>query len=272
MKLKISIIWYWNKASQILPNWRDGLRAAIEVIGETHDVDFFLDERVPSLDEKYDAVLVWGDSNCPFLRAIHQYSGKKGIFLTTNPTNPGNLFGLDAIYCESTPVYEEVRRHGLRAIKAFGTDTAFFTPDETVKKDIEYFYPATFSPWKRQSSIAHLGLKLFCVGTLQPDGGEEFRACKEHHVATAVGYFPAEQIREYYQRTQKMIIPAVHGSERTMLEAMSMNIVPTVAPENVKAHSYLGEYRSGAWETPREFVLANYSPEIYAKNILKGIQ
>lgn len=269
--MNIAIVWWFGKASKIWNFWRDGLRAAIEVIGETNEVDYFLDERVPSVESHYDAVIVWGDSNCPFLRNIHQYSGKKGIFLTTNPTNLGNLFGLDAIYCESEPVYQEVRRHGLRAIKAFGTDTAFFKPDETVVKDIEYFYPACFSRWKKQSSIAHLGSRLLCVGTMEPDGVDELEACRKSGVRVEVGYFPAEKIQSYYQRTQKILIPAIHGSERTVLEAMSMNILPTVAPENGKAHSYLGEYRLGAWETPREFVLANYSPEIYAKNILRGM-
>jgi len=269
--MNLSIIWYWNKASQILPLWRDGLRAALEVIGKTNDVDYFLDERVPGLNDNYDAIIVWGDSNCPFLRAIHQYRGKKGIFLTTNPTSPGNLFGLDAVYCESEPVYQEVRRHGLRAIKAFGTDTAFFTPDETVVKDIEYFYPATFSPWKRQSAIAHLGNKLLCVGTLQPDGVGEIELCRKNGVQIEEGYFPVERIKDYYNRTKKIIIPAIHGSERSVLEAMSMNILPEVIPENIKAHSYLDEYRDGVYLSPRDFVLKNYSPQIYARHIMKGI-
>ena len=61
--MTLAAVWYWKKASTILPSWRDGLRAAIEVIGENHDVDYFLDERVPSVESHYDAVIVWGDSN-----------------------------------------------------------------------------------------------------------------------------------------------------------------------------------------------------------------
>lgn len=266
--MRIAFIWYWNRASEILPNWRDGLRAAIEEIEKTHKVDWFLDEKIP--EDTYDAYLIWGDSNCAAIEKIRSYGGKKGLCLTTNPTNPGNLLSLDAVFCESTPVYDEARKYGIRAIKAFGTDTNFFTPDET-QKDIEYFYPATFSPWKRQSAIAHFGKKLVCVGTVQPDGDSELQACKDHGVELHEGYFPVEEIREYYRRSKNVLIPAIHGSERTVLEAMSVNILPTVFPENIKSHSYIDEFLASKLPTPREFVCKHYSPEVYAKNVLKGL-
>lgn len=265
---KIAFIWYWNRASEILPNWRDGLRAAVEVISKEHQVDWYLDEKLP--EDTYDAYLIWGDSNCAAIEKLREYKGKKGLCLTTNPNNPENLKSVDAIYCESQPVYEEVRRLGLRAIKAFGTDTEFFI-STAKKKDIEYFYPATFSPWKRQHTLAHLGSKLLCVGTLQPDGQFELMSCQKAGVQIKEGYFPVEFIKGLYDRTKQIIIPAIHGSERTVLEAMSMNILPEVAPENVKAHSYLDEYSRSGCTSPREFVINNYSPEMYAKNILKGI-
>lgn len=265
----IAFIWYWNRASEFKPKWRDGLRAAIELIEKEHQVDWFLDEEIP--EDTYDAYILWGDSNCPALPLISSYKGKKGLCLSTMPTNIVNLSGLDAIYCESQPVYDAVRQHGLRAIKAFGTDTEFFTPTGG-NKDIEYFYPATFSPWKRQSSIASLGKKLLCVGTLQPDGKKELNACKKHGVQVIEGYLPVREIREFYNRSQKMIIPAVHGSERTVLEAMSMNILPDVSAENKKARSYVEEYKHSPFPTPREFVEYYYSAQKYAQNILKGLQ
>lgn len=266
--MNIAFVWYWNRASEILPDWRDGLRAAIELIGKTHKVTWFLDEKLP--EDIFDAYIIWGDSNCPALDKIRNFKGKKAICLTTNPNNPENLRGLDAVYCESQPVYEETRRVGLRAVKAFGTDTDFFNPSEG-DKDIQFFYPATFSPWKRQHTIAHLGKKLLCVGTVQPDGMGELEACRRNDVQIVEGYIPVEKIKEYYNRTHEMIIPAIHGSERTVLEAMSMNILPIVAPENIKAKSYLKEYADSPFTSPRDFVVNHYSPQVYADNILKGI-
>jgi len=139
-------------------------------------------------------------------------------------------------------------------------------------RDIEYFYPATFSPWKRQSAIAYLGNKLVCVGTVQPDGIKEYETCKQSGVQIMEGYFPPENIRECYARAKHIPIPAIHGSERTVLEAMSMNILPTVNPENKRTISYIEEFiRSGCF-TPREFVLKNYSHKTYADKILEAIE
>lgn len=268
----IAFVWYWNRASEIMPFWRDGLRAAIEEIGKNRHVGWYLDEQVPP-EGHYDAILFWGDSECPFFNQLDRYAKeKKGLFLSTMPTNFDNLRKLDVVYCESQPVYEAVRAGGIHAVKAFGTDTSFFTPaPDTVERDIEYFYPATFSPWKRQSSIAHLGSKLLCVGTVQPDGEGELKACKNNGVHIEIGYFPVEKIRDYYRRAKNVPIPAIHGSERTCLEAMAMNILPDVNRENAKTYSYIEEFQKSGHLFPRDFVVANYSHVIYAKNILKGL-
>lgn len=271
---KIAFVWYFDKASVVYPNWRDGLRAAIEEIAKKHTVQWYFDKQVPAQFDPYDAIIFWDDSNSGFFSQLGKYRCKKALCLTTMPQNFDNLKLLDAVYCESTPVYEAVKASGVWAIKAFGTDTNFFTPGK-VDKDIEYFYPATFSPWKLQRDIAHLGKDLWCVGTVQPDGVADLEACMKNNVHVEIGYFPAEKIKNYYQRAKKVIIPAVHGSERTVLEAMSCNVFPIVTNgDNVKAQSIIEEYvaeKGSNKLTPREFVLRHYSPDIYAFNILKGI-
>lgn len=267
------MVWYWDKASEIFPNWRDGLRAAIEEIAKEHEVVWFMDKEIPRAADGWDGIIFWDDSNSTFFEHIDYYNCPVTLCLTTDPQNFENLRKLDAVYCESTPVYNQVRSQGIRAIKAFGTDTAFFTPDEDIKKDIEYFYPATFSPWKRQSDIAYLGSKLTCIGTVQPDGVSELQKCLEKGVNVEEGYFPVEKIRDYYRRSERVIIPAIHGSERTILEAMACNLLPEVTNlNNVRADSYIREYHLSNSKTPRQFVLKNYSHVKYAKDILKGLQ
>lgn len=275
--MKIAIVWWFDKAEQVYPNWRDGHRAAFEEIAKKHEVDLILGKRLP--DYQPDFLLFWDDSHSPVFDYLDNYNCRKGICLTTDPWNMGNLRRLDVVFVESDPIYEKVRREGIRTIKAFGTDTDFFTPDPSVKKDIEYFYPATFSPWKRQSELAHLGSKLLCVGTVQPDGVREFVTCKKAGVRVEEGYFPAEKILEYYRRTKNISIPAVHGSERTVLEAMSCDILPMVtSDQNVRTKSYVEEYffqkgtRSAADFSPRDFILQNYSHKKFAQQLLKGIE
>lgn len=265
--MTIAFVWYFEKASQVYDNWRDGLRAAIEIIEKQHKVHWMIGKELP--EDKFDAIIFWDDSNSSFFQYIDRYHAKKGLFLTTNPQNFDNLRKLDVTYCESEPVYDEVRRQSIRAIKAFGTDTNFFKPSKKVK-DIEYFYPATFSPWKKQSEIAYLGDKLLCIGTVQPDGISEVTECRRKGVRIEEGYFPAEKILGYYQRSKNVMIPAIHGSERTVLEAMACGIIPYVNKENVKAYSYIKELEESGL-TPREFVVKNYSAEKYAKDILRGL-
>lgn len=271
--MKIAMIWYWERATEIYPNWRDGLRASFEEIEkEGHTVNWFLDKNVPRSDD-YDAILFWDDSNSQFFSYLHAYpSAKKGIFLSSdNNLNLENLKKLDVVFCESKPVLEKVVAGGVNGVLAFGTDTNFFKPDKTVKKDIECFYPATFSPWKRQSEIAYLGNKLLCVGTCQPDGVDELAECRKMGVKVIEGYIPASEILNYYQRANFVIIPAVHGSERTVLEAMACDIEPVIThSENVKTYSYLKEFKKSGLN-PREFVLKNYSEVIYSSKILENI-
>ena len=266
--MKIAFVWWFDKANDVYDNWHDGLRAAIDVIGVDNDVDLYVGKYLP--EGEYDFILFWDDSNSEFFQHLDKYNCRKGIILTTDPHNIENLRKLDVVFCESEPIYQAVRAQGLRAIKAFGTDTDFFSPT-SVKKDIPFFYPATFSPWKRQSSIAHL-TGLHCVGTVQPDGEEELQACKDNGVKVEIGYFPAEKIRDYYRRAVDVPIPAIHGSERTCLEAMSMDILPKVNPNNVRTYSYVKEFVESRMRSPREFVLKNYSHRKYAEDLMKGIR
>lgn len=265
--MKICFLWFFDKAPQVYDNWRDGLRSAIELIGKDHQVSWVIGKEYP--EDNFDILLFWDDSNSEFFNKIDSYHGKKGLFLTTDPQNFDNLRKLDVVFCESQPIYDAVRAQGIRAVKAFGTDIDFFTWSEK-KKTIPYFYPATFSPWKRQSTIAYLGDKLTCVGTVQPDGVYELTECEKKGVNIEVGYFPVKKIKDYYQKSEKVIIPAIHGSERTVLEAMACGIKPEVNPVNIRAFSYILELEASGLE-PRQFVVKNYSHMKYAEDIMKAI-
>lgn len=265
--MRICFVWFFDKAPQVYDNWRDGLRSAMELIGKDNEVDWIVGKKYP--EDKYDAIIFWDDSNSEFFNHIFEYSGKIAICLTTAPQNFDNLRQMDAVFCESQPIYESVRAQGIHAVKAFGVDTDFLTPSDK-EKDIEYFYPATFSPWKLQRNIAYLGDKLLCVGTVQPDGLYDLAECATKGVRVEQGYFPAEKIKDYYQRSQHVVVPAIHGSERTVLEAMACGIKPEVNKENVRAYSYIQELEESGL-TPREFVVKNYSAQKYAEAILKGL-
>lgn len=272
--MKILIWWHWDKASEIWDSWRDGHRRAFEELAKYHEVIWHLGTDPIPTNIDFQFLLFWDDSNSEVFNHIDKYDCRKGICLTTDPTNMNNLRRLDVVFVESDPIYNAVRAEGIRCIKAFGTDTDFFHPNPDIKKDLEYFYPATFSDnWKCQKDIAYLGNKLTCIGTLQPDGVEGLEACKKAGVNIEIGYFPVEKIRDYYWRTQKMIIPAWHGSERTVLEAMACNILPEVTnPHNVRTKSYIEEYKAWGKGTPRDFILEKYSHILFCNQLRRGIE
>lgn len=270
--MNIAFLWWFDKSSQVFENWRDGLRAALEEIEKKHSITYFLDKTAPDPSDKYDFILFWDDSNSSFFDQIDNFKCKKGLCLTTDPQNFDNLRKLDVVYVESEPIYHSVRSAGVRTIKAFGTDTNFFKPNPKKPKDIPYFYPATFSPWKRQDELVDLGSNLYLIGTIQPDGLDIYQRCINRGVNIEVGYFPATKIRNMFQRAQAVPVPAIHGSERTVLEAMSTDILPTVIhPTNKRTYSYIREFQESGLDSPRKFVLKNYSHKQYAKNLLKGM-
>lgn len=265
----LSFCWEWEQAKEIYKDCRDGLMAALKLMGKK--VKWFLNEK----PEDNEWILTWCDSNSQYSRFFSNYKAKRAIILTTNPHNYHNLEGFDIVFCESSVVYNECRMYGLHAVKAFGTDEKFFVPGN-LKKDIKYFYPACFSPWKLQSEIAYLGKDLLCMGTIQPNGQAEYDACVSAGVQTKVGYHPPKELLNCYQRAENVIIPAVHGSERTVLEAMSCNIWPLVTNEkNIRTRTYIEEYlhqKNGGQMKPRDFILKNYTARMYADKIIQAME
>ena len=263
------MVWYWSRAKEIFPNWRDGLRTAMEILEKKYDVDWILGEIEP--EDKYDFILVWSDDEPALLQK--SYSCPMGlIYGSTFIPDVNKLRKVKVVYVENSITYELMRRDTIRAIRAFGTDTEFFSPDDT-KKDIKFFFPGTFSPWKKQRDIAYLGKDLTCVGEVQHDGQVDVRACVDNKVNVILTNVPGKEVRDFYRRARKVIIPADYGSERTVLESMSMDILPEVlSDKNDRAKTYLKEFEESGMKSPREFIKKFYSAEQYAKQIMKGIE
>lgn len=292
-KLRIAIIWYFDKAKWVEPYWRDGHKAAFDILKKDHEVDFFLGTDF-EIEDKYDFMLLWDSSHSGFIPKLKDYKAKKGLCLTTDlGINIENLRNFDVIFAEAEPVYQAIRNEGIRCIKAFGTDIHFYNDEEKYRtKQFPAFYPATFSPWKRQALFAEaLGSDGVCLGTMQPDGVEIYEKCLQKGVRTLVGYVPAEIVREFYRMSKVVVVTAWEGSGRTVLEALAMNIPIIVTRDNHKAVSYLREAGHGALVDPdpkaiqaaywqlvnkkvnsRDFVIKNYSGEVFAKQLLKGME
>lgn len=272
--MKISTIWHFNQAKLIWPYFRDGLRSALEIISEDHEVEWVLEDGSPRLDS--DFLLFWDDSNSTYVQRFLDYKCRKGLILTTDlGLNIENLHNYDVVFSETKFIADKVRSHGIRSIKAFGTDDSFFNPyySNRTPQKIRWnaFYPATFSKWKRQDvfSKKHRQRGLL-LGTIQPDGWDILKECVGNRTQVMIGYFPVDYIRELYLMSEMVDITGYEGSGRTVLEAMSMDLPVEVSLDNYKCRSYIRELKASGL-TPRKFILKEYSAKCYADNLMKGI-
>ena len=286
--MRIAIIHPWDRAKWNEPLMWDGLHGALKLVGEKHQVDWFLQSDEP--DDSYDWIIPWGVMSIPFNNTIEKFKGRKAIFCAGHPQDIANIEKFEAIFVESPAVQEQMSKHHKNVTIAFGTDTDFFQPREE-KKIFDAFYPATFSDnWKRQQLFAEaVGNRGMACGMLQPDGAVGFEACKKNGTYTMEGLIPTRLIADLYNMSKTVIITSWHGSERSTLEAMACNVPLVLVSDNDLACSLVNEEViivkpdvdsiRGGFEralrqevSTRDYILENYSHVQYAEKILEVIE
>lgn len=286
-KLKIAILHPWDRAKWTEPLMWDGLHGALKVVGEKHQVDWFLQGDLP--DDSYDWIIPWGVMSIPFNVTIEKYKGRKAMFCAGHPQDTAYMEKFEAVFVESPKVQEQMSKHHANVILAFGTDTDFFKPTNE-EKMFDVFYPATYSPWKRQDLFAYSTdeFRALTGGVIQPDGQELYNLCNQINGYVMGGLIPTNLVAKLYNMTKVVLITGWHGSERTALEAMASNIplivvedndlvcslvndeVIIVEPHFVKIKKAIKESLEKKVNT-REYILKNYSHHIYAQKILEVI-
>lgn len=293
---RIAIIHPWEGAKFIEPIQWDGLRAALQIVGQKHQVDWFLAGDVP--DDSYDWIIPWGVGSIPFNNTIEKYKGRKALLCAGHPQDTANFEKFEAIFVESPAVAKQILHP--KVILAFGTDLEFFRPAPSDEKKIfDVFFPATYSPWKRQDLFAQAtkGLKALTCGVIQPDGIELFKQCQDNGGYTLAGIVPTKLVSNLYCMSRVVCITAWHGSERTTLEAMATNTPLVITRDNelacslttdkvIKVDPISSAIREGIQEAferyyfqrvpeqlnTRKYVLDNYSESDYARKIVEVIE
>lgn len=313
--MKIFFLWDWNSVDQYTIGWQDGLAAALKELihrghhilvvtcGETQHViehpyfpitvtkypDVLCSEFAP------DVVLMWGDMTRPNANPILKLGIPMAICFAG-----GNLFGdnvdyFDHIFVESEVYKETYLEHGHENVSvAFGTNTDLFKPMPEQVKQFDTIFPATFASWKRHElySAATRGLRSLAVGHIQPNGIDEssWQTCLINGT-TVLPHITADGLRYLYAASRICVVTSssAGGSQRTVLEAMAMNI-PLVITESdkfdfAKGLAYEAEpsiesvrgridaLLDGEHDTnTREYILNNWSHIQYADALEKGLQ
>lgn len=292
-RLKIAFIWESEGARAIFPFWNDGYKAALDIVARKHDIDYYLgsfDElNVPK--NKYDVLMYWGSSGDKYHQKMVARPERKLWLYPGGGINPELPKHYNVVFTEDKVYEDALRNLGSRVIRVTGSNTRLFKPEKRTKL-FGAFYPATFSMWKRQDLFARaVGPEGLCSGTVQPDGGDCLKECEIRGTKTIIGYLPAELLAVLYNMSEVVILPVVHGSQRTLLEALGMNI-PVVVSDRFKPTIDLANEVGGceissldpadlrrAWLklrgkkiNTRPYVIKHYGEKQFAEKLLKGIE
>jgi glycosyltransferase involved in cell wall biosynthesis len=254
--MRIAFCWDWPPVLSQVSTWEDGLAAAIKHLGTKHEVQIFMPAKsyATTIEHPYfdimtcesvtadvadfdpDVILIWGDTTRPNAAPLFKLGKPMALcFAGGNPL--GETYPLfDHIFVESQ-VYKEVYdKEEVSCSIAFGTNTDLFRPVEQ-NKAFDTIFPATFAAWKRHSLYAQAtqGLKSVAVGYMYDNHEQEcWQECLRLGV-TVLPHASAQVLHRLYAASKVCVVTSssAGGSQRTVLEAMAMNL-PLVVTDSDK--------------------------------------
>lgn len=312
--MNIAFCWDWEPYFEQTVTWKDGLAAALlELQKRGHEVRVFTAGKTPTIvNHPYfdiivstdlkrdvakchpDVILHWGDFTRPNAEPLKTLGVPMAICFAGGEAINYNTPLFDHIFVESRVYQDTLEERGYDNVSiAFGTNTDLFVPLPNQKIRFDTIFPATFAEWKRHNLYAEAteGLRSLAVGHMYHDHEQEcWQVCLQHGV-TVLPYVPAGVMRYLYAASRVCVIPSRSGggSQRTVLEAMAMNL-PVVVTDSDKfdfGDGYIFRASPDASEirmfvealldgdldvNTREFVESNWSHINYADSIEKGLK
>ena len=244
--------------------WKDGLWAALQLIGKRWSVSYFNLARNEIPSGKFDFVLTWGALTSRQAQMAATLDGKKGLCLAGGPIDNALVHSFDIVFAETNWHVKKLRKLGVNVKRAFGTNIDLFHPIDGYPKVWDAIYPAAFASWKRHELFAAKpGFKL-AVGYIQPRGidKESVEVCEKNGVMVLPQVTPDVLVR-LYNASRKVIITANlwGGGERAVLEGLACGLPVEVAPDNEKLVELLAEQQ--------RHLLTHVD---YAKALVEGIK
>lgn len=269
--MRIAVVHDWNPSIEQELSWKDGLSAAIRILHQRHEVKFFtcgetefvlpheyfpiyftlsgetMKKRVAEFNP--DVILCWADASRPNAEGLKTLGKPMALaFAGGNPFGPTwHLF--DHIFVESQSYLMQYQNLGFgrQVSTAFGTNTELFNPDHPYVKgqakvfDVANF--ATYCSWKRHDLLASAlqGHSVVCAGFKYDDHETE---CWQRPLSAGFLTLPhlsPESLRTLFAASRTCVLTShwTGGSQRTVLESMSMNVPLVVMSDSDKTSEYV---------------------------------
>lgn len=311
--MKISFVWDWPNYLPQTITWKDGLARAIQILSQKHELqfltcdtrdsiiahDFFdihattdVQAKVKEFDP--DVILMWGDCTRPNASKCAELGKPMALCFAGGQVDGPTERYFDHFFVESEVYKERFEARGQSVSTAFGTNTDLFKPFPKQQKIFDVIKPATYARWKRHDVFAETvkGLRSVTAGYIIP--AEEYCAdwCRDAG-SLVLPHVSAETLKTLFAASKCCLITShwTGGSQRTVLEAMSMNIPLVVTSDSDKTSEYVRECGYGLVVDPdpkklrqaveemmntevdtRPYVLEKWSEIKYADALEAGLQ
>lgn len=299
--MKINFIWDWKPNFWQSYTWKDGLAAAlVELRKRGHEVRVYADtdQIIPNelntiyplsmIDKDWcDVFLHWADMTRPNASVSGMTGKPMAICFAGGEPITAQTEIFHHIFVESKVYYDLFKSKGFPVSIAFGTNTDLFKPVKQ-NKMFDAIFPATFAAWKRHDLFAKAtkGLRACAVGYMYDTHETEcWKVCLENG-AMVLPHVSPEVLHRLYAASRSVLITSRSdgGSQRTVLEALAMNIpcivtdsdkfdyegTIRVSPEVEDIRAVLDNLDVRKIET-RSHILNNWSHIQYADNLEKGL-
>lgn len=293
--MRISFVWDWNNDPYQMITWKDGLSAAMKILSERHEVSFFTCGKTTSAIEhpffvfnmclsgaplvdsvrasRPDVILHFADATRPNAAPLSQLGIPMALCFAGGNVNGETQKYFDHFFVESQSYFDRFSAAGCSVSTAFGTNDELFTPRPSPKL-FDVIFPATYCEWKRHdllvAALAGRGLRAVCAG-YQYEKHERWcwEDCKKNGILT-LPHVSAETLRSLYEASRVCVIPSRTdgGSQRTVLEAMSMNVPVVVCSDSDKTSEYVADASRSNFYTGE---VVDPTPDAIADGIAKTL-
>lgn len=299
------ISFFWLGLDGRFGSWSDGLAAAMKLIEQDHEVNYYdvSPETIESCKSfNPDIVLFWEapctqyskEPEASAFKSVATLTYKKALLFAGGPLKANDVKDFDLVFVESKVNEEDCERQGIPYRRAFGTNTEIFKP---IKAPLIYdaFYHATFAEWKRHELFANaLEERGAVAGRKQEFDRNGYDMCVKRRVKIfpeLSAYGVAQRINESY-----CILNTANeqgGGQRCTLEAMACGVPVIVMSDSPKNREFVEESGAGLVCEPSvesihaaidiikgdttmgkkgiEYIYNKYSEFHYATELLRGI-